>query len=478
MLKTKAKLLIALLIMLSAICVFNMNIVNAATPNVILQDEIQEGVFSVTVTPVNDKEGIYLCYDPFKIYDLSKNTTKLNSLVQNDGYVYQSVYIELESGIDEVTIKENGKKLDIVNIKDSNYAKYDFKALKKENNKYIPINYWNDITIQFKENSQVKSEQQTRISYSDSGENGYLAAIVIVDENGKTKSLGTQGELGWMDTTISTANDYSDCYYRLVLNVNVGNSITIDGLGTFTYTGMGTFCEQDGYYYYQMKITDTSILSKAQDTTFAVEVVDINTKKGSYNIIELHVFGETRQTYTANDKSKNIGISLNGATGTGVSLKADTIDESNPTYIEMTNSFWSKGNYIVIGAYDIKLTGKYEGDLVLTFDLGVENNGKKVSILHRKADGTNESFNEVVTNGKVTITVTELSPFLLAYENTTGVETETMQDTESTENTNNKTDRKKDDTPKTGTTAGIYFMIPVAIISALGIMAFRRKETK
>ena len=50
--------------------------------------------------------------------------------------------------------------------------------------------------------------------------------------------------------------------------------------------------------------------------------------------------------------------------------------------------------------------------------------------------------------------------------------------TQNTTNTNNTTDRKKDDTPKTGTIASIYFMIPVTIISAIGIIAFRRKETK
>ena len=49
--------------------------------------------------------------------------------------------------------------------------------------------------------------------------------------------------------------------------------------------------------------------------------------------------------------------------------------------------------------------------------------------------------------------------------------------TQNTTNTNNTTDRKKDDTPKTGTTASIYFIIPVAVISAIGIIAFRRKET-
>ena len=142
----------------------------------------------------------------------------------------------------------------------------------------------------------------------------------------------------------------------------------------------------------------------------------------------------------------------------GVSLKADTIDEADRTYIEMKNVVADNKDYFWIGAYDIKLVGgNYEGDLLLTFDLGEENNGKKVYIVHKLNNGDFEYFYEVVESGKVTIKVTELSPFLLAYEEQstgqTGGQSEQSTTNETSNETNNEATVKgeKDNTPKTGT---------------------------
>lgn len=498
--KPKIKLLLALGIMLLAVLVFNMNTVNAAPQEetiqpmseikIILQNEIEQDIFEYNVFG----SMVDFRYGKFAMDDLLLNTSKLNSLVQSDGYIYQSIYIELDNNIDEVAIKETNKKLDIININGKNYAKYDMKVIKKENNKFINIEDNTKICIQCKTNSQVKIEQE--ITFCVSTKHPYMAMLEIVDENDKyigKDQFGYDtgkcmlGEENWSETRISTSFDYSNAYYRLTLNVNVGSSIYIDDLGTFNFTNTNKEAWNDWGvettgYIYKMKIKDTSLLSKAQNKTFNIKLVEVNTNREDYCVIDFGIKGETRQTYTINDTAKNIGISLNGATETGVSLKADTLDENNSTYIEMANTVLNNNDYIVIGAYDIKLTGKYEGELLLTFDLGIENNGKKVRIWHKKADESIETFNKVVTNGKVTITVTELSPFLLAYENTTS-EKETTPNTENIENTEKpstttKLEHKKDDTPKTGTTASIYFIIPVTVMSAIGIIAFRRKETK
>ena len=147
--------------------------------------------------------------------------------------------------------------------------------------------------------------------------------------------------------------------------------------------------------------------------------------------------------------------------GMGVIIEGTQLAKTNEQYDEMYGRLKNKGYTNIIGFYELKLiSGDIENGFTLTFTLGEENDGKQAIILHKKHDGTYEEFIKIIENGKVDITVTELSPFMIAIKDKTTV------------------DRKKDDTPKTGTTAGIYFMIPVAIISALGIMAFRRKETK
>ena len=305
----------------------------------------------------------------------------------------------------------------------------------------------------FKDDKGAEIEKKFEIFSFQTEGKGYSAYLEIVDkygnyigtDNGKMMAAWRNGS----QTQIFTSYDYSEAYYRLALSQNVGDSIYIDKIGTLQYTGQEDVQNMKSAYVYKMKITDTSMFNKQQNRSFLVEIIDKDTKQGAYNEIEFIILGDTRQTYTVNDDSKNIGISLNAATDIGVSLKADTIDENNNTYIEMRNVIADNKDYIWIGAYDIKLVGgDYEGDLLLTFDVGTENNGKKVYIWHKLNNGNMESFNEVVENGKVTIKVTELSPFLLAYEGQATEQTE--QPTNNETNTETTKKGEKDETPKTG----------------------------
>lgn len=104
-----------------------------------------------------------------------------------------------------------------------------------------------------------------------------------------------------------------------------------------------------------------------------------------------------------------------------------------------------------------------------------DNFDKSNLVVYRVADNGDKTEYAVTLNGDVaTFETDHFSTYVLA-------EKEIKQNTENTGTTQTKpvTEvRKKDDTPKTGTTASIYFMIPVAVISAIGIIAFRRKETK
>lgn len=485
--KTKSfKILLAFVIMLGAVILFNMNTVKATAPNVIMQNPIEEGAYNLYVSEHEVFGTVYvgLGENPFKIYDLSKNTTKLDSLVKSDNYVYESVYIELASNINKVTIKETNTDLEIVSINGTNYAKYDMKVFKKENNSYMPYlrnNFENtqNTTVQYKENSNIISEQN--IIFSVDMEEGSYSVLRIVDENNKDiGNRGFQGDPGWFETTYSTAYDYSNGYYKLYTSVNVGDSIVVDKLGTLTYSGIEKpWDDEKDMYVYKKKITDTNIFSKEQDIRLIFEVIDKDTKKGAFNYIGLYIMEETRQTYKVNDETNNVEISLSGVTDSGMSLKADVIDKNDSTYIEMINhistyDISANFSWINIFAYDIKLVGgSYEGDLILTFDLGAKYNGQIASICHEKADGTHEHFSEKVTNGKVSITVNELSPFMIALKGenaTTGNET-----TGTTDTTNSN---EKDETPKTGTIDSINYILPITMMSAVGAVALRRKEEK
>ena len=58
----------------------------------------------------------------------------------------------------------------------------------------------------------------------------------------------------------------------------------------------------------------------------------------------------------------------------------------------------------------------FKAPLTLTFQVGQQYNGRSVYILHRLQSGSVEQFTVTVANGEASITVTELSPFLLTVD--------------------------------------------------------------
>ena len=488
MLKTKFKFVIIVLGFFVALCLFNTNTVNAIQDNtvrewnVIVPNEIEKDLIFGSLDWTNNS-GVMLELDPFVLWNLSKNTTKLDSIVRSDGIVYQDVYVEIQENINEVINKKDNSKMPIKEIEGKKYVQFNLPILIKSNGQYLPKPNFEEYNLSLKSDEQNLTEVNFRIGAMQTEGKGYGSRLEIVDENdnyigedtGKTMASWTGGS----QTQIFTSYDYSDAYYRLALSQNVGDSIYIDKIGTLKYTGQEVVGNMKvPYYIYKMKITDTSMFNKQQNISFLVEIIDKDTKQGAYNDIQFNILGDTRQTYTVNDESKNIGISINAATDVGVSLKADTINETDKTYIEMKNVVADNKDYFWIGAYDIKLVGgNYEGELLLTFDLGEENNGKKVYIVHRLNNGDFEDFYEVVENGKVTIKVTELSPFLLAYEEeTTEGQTQGQIEQVTTNETNNKAtaEGEKDDTPKTGTNSTILNNLGLITLVAISVIIAKR----
>lgn len=136
----------------------------------------------------------------------------------------------------------------------------------------------------------------------------------------------------------------------------------------------------------------------------------------------------------------------------------------------MKTEIKNKGYTNILGSYELTLAGAdtLVNPIDITFNVGTEYNGKTVYILHQKKNGTYENFEKKVTDGKVTITVSELSPFVL------GVKEEiTETDNTTTEETTNK--GEKDETPKTGTIDIIGYVSLVTMVSLVGIVVLKKK---
>ena len=70
----------------------------------------------------------------------------------------------------------------------------------------------------------------------------------------------------------------------------------------------------------------------------------------------------------------------------------------------------------IISAVDISIVnGEYEGKIVVTIPVKEELNGKYVKVLHQRKNGQTEEFIRKVKDASVSVEVTDLSPFYIAY---------------------------------------------------------------
>lgn len=215
--------------------------------------------------------------------------------------------------------------------------------------------------------------------------------------------------------------------------------------------------------------TDNAIIdygiNKIKNTLLIKDDISLNKISGYW--YEINPYG-----------SKAIVKKVEG-THIGNNIFADNLDEGVTITVTekqnatMENEIKNKGYANILGSYELTLEGATElsNPINVTFNLGTEYNGKTIYILHQKKDGSFEDFEEKVVDGKVTITVSELSPFVLAVkENNT--QTETPQDEQTQDTTN---EHIKDETPKTGNNdiSTIVFSI-LSVLSAAGIAIVKK----
>lgn len=258
---------------------------------------------------------------------------------------------------------------------------------------------------------------------------------------------GSSGDITGGTATIDIYKD--NCYYGIICfdYNNILEIIVPDNVGN----------------------TDDDIMSyginKIKNTLSIKDDISLNKISGYW--YEINPFG-----------SKAIVKKAEGA-HIGNNIFVDNLDEGlNITVMEkqnatMENEIKNKGYTNILGSYELKLEGatKLLNPVEITFNIGTEHNGKIVYILHQKQNGSYENFEEKVVNGKVSVTVSELSPFVLALKEDS-TQTETPQEEEKQDTTN---EHIKDETPKTGSNdiATIVCSI-LSALSAVGIAIVKK----
>lgn len=155
-------------------------------------------------------------------------------------------------------------------------------------------------------------------------------------------------------------------------------------------------------------------------------------------------------------------------------IDGTSITVENKENTEMVTEISKNGYDKIIGSYELKLTGatRLERPIDVTFDVGKDYNGKMAYVLHKKADGSYERFEKQIKDGKVTITVSELSPFVVAVKENDQTITPSQTEQDKTPTTNKG---EKDTTPKTSTTDILGYVLVTTILSGVGIVALKKR---
>ena len=164
----------------------------------------------------------------------------------------------------------------------------------------------------------------------------------------------------------------------------------------------------------------------------------------------------------------NTEITLWGNVGKTAKLSVTKMVEGTDEYEAITSGI---ENYDIALAYDISIIdGDYEGKLKVTLPVESKYNGRTALVLHKKADGTIERFSPVVENGFVTVEVSELSPFVVAFENET-------EDNSEEQNINDIEKDELDESPKTGeNNIGIVVASRLSIMTLAAIIAIKNRK--
>lgn len=469
MLKTKAKLLIALLIMLLAVCVFNMNTVNAAT-----QEEIQAMLDVIPNEMTLDIPEIEFEKTSSLVEKKVKEMLKNNNLSTEGIEIYVSGAYLIEGYFYPVNVYVDGK-VKTVTITYNNTNKKsasDEKYVENINLKQIPTYFettldymksyssteeiWNGVT------NYVEQYYKNQVSDSKVTVKAWLGAgsmegiNLFSGEHGFDIGIFKNGILYKAKTVGNTV---------MIPVINVPNTISDDKLNDYVVNLI-----KNTYSEYGNHVTG---ITKGANGEYVKEYANIP------NIYTVNVENECESLIIVRKNNNSINLTdsttdIKLETSEGV-IPSNTVLEVAPitegtTYNTVKTALANISKFKI---FDITLKSngvaiQPNGKVKISIPVPTEFDKSKL-VVYRIADNGDKTEYAVTVNGDVaTFETDHFSTYVLAEKETT----------QNTENTNNTTDRKKDDTPKTGTIASIYFMIPVAVISALGIIAIRRKETK
>lgn len=285
MLKIKAKYIITLIAVFIAICLLNVSTVQATNffsddGKFLTKNEIEEGlVYDVESWEQLNTARYYLTVDAVKSLNLLSNTNKLDSLIQNDNYIYQNVYVKLDNDITHATMQYGNtnveKQANIVSIDNVRYAEIPLAVFAKIDNVYHPADLIGDgigvitpnsqASIKLLANTEEKESfvcELTRPEWTeDESKQIYGAIIELKSDINEEYELAGAGWLWTGGIEYDRILAKGDCYINVEIGKSVGETLQLEPFGTLQYKGT-TELDSGKMYQYQAKITNKKLFNQ------------------------------------------------------------------------------------------------------------------------------------------------------------------------------------------------------------------------
>lgn len=362
--------------------------------------------FEVNITKTEYSNFIIDCYNYYDSENYSGGTCPITDKLYNE-VEQKLIALFNENGYALENIDGQLQQYEIDFEKDFGEGKLEKAFIRINSKSLTDSTYDKDITIKFAKESNYNTSDET---YVQNAVKNMKFAQYQDDFIEKIDAVFTIYNIGDEESASKwTENTYN---FSKLLN---DNSIVLkktDGYGGFgggTPWGLGTIL-----YFYK------------NDVLYATK-----------HVMNMGMYG----TILENGTPVNMGL----------------VEKDDEVYKAMSKELENNGLTNIIGCYELTAYGTIGNDTKVSFNLGTNYNGKEVQILHKKHDNTYELFKTKVSEGKATISVSELSPFMIALSNTT--------------ETNNNVNEIVNNAPNNAQTSSLDIVLysTLAIGSLLGI---------
>ena len=296
----------------------------------------------------------------------------------------------------------------------------------------------------------------------------------LIDINGNDIEIMGQGDYEYQEVVIELKNITTDYYIKFNTGINLGTSITLNKLGSFTLVKTYNGNDNKTYYEYKSELKKFDSL-EAKKESLEYDLKNVDTNKEYHFTLEISFIGE-KAPKTEEPQEETKPVTTTAVVPEGTTLTAEKVTKGD-NYNTVVKAVEKDVTKFVL--YDISLVNNNakiqpNGKVKVSIPVPEGYDTSKIVVYRVSEDGTKTKLDVTVKDGYITFETDHFSNYVVGEEK--AEETTTTPTTTPTTTTKNSTERKLDSTPKTGEESNVVTIISsiLTIVSALGLAVVKK----